>query len=202
MQDMFRIFAVKGDTFYKFSCWIKTEDVLEDSKGANLSVLNTLTTSRSVTGTSKNWEYVELYGKTSPDQNIVSLSLALGGHGSLSSGKAWFDTVEAVEIDEVPAGEIALNLDPNNLSRSNDTNESGNNPLFKILLILIPIVILSYVAFIFYKSKKYSENNEAKNTSSNNVKNAKNAKNAKKSKKDTPSEEYKIFKVSFIKKTL
>ncbi len=107
---------VKGDTFYKFSCWIKTEDVLEDSKGANLSVLNTLTTSRSVTGTSKNWEYVELYGKTSPDQNIVSLSLALGGHGSLSSGKAWFDTVEAVEIDEVPAGEIALNLDPNNLS--------------------------------------------------------------------------------------
>ncbi len=191
---------VKGDTFYKFSCWIKTEDVLEDSKGANLSVLNTLTTSRSVTGTSKNWEYVELYGKTSPDQNIVSLSLALGGHGSLSSGKAWFDTVEAVEIDEVPAGEIALNLDPNNLSRSNDTNESGNNPLFKILLILIPIVILSYVAFIFYKSKKSSENNEAKNTSSNNVKNAKNAKNAKKSKKDTPSEEYKIFKVSFDKK--
>lgn len=61
--------------------------------------------------------------------------------------------MEAVEIDEVPAGEIALNLDPNNLSRSNDTNESGNNPLFKILLILIPIVILSYVAFIFYKSK-------------------------------------------------
>jgi cbb3-type cytochrome oxidase subunit 3 len=181
---------VEGDTLYKFSCWIKTENVPDDTLGANISILYTLTTSRGVTGTTENWQYVEFYGKTSPGQDTVSLSLSLGGHGNLSSGKAWFDTVEIEKVDEVPVGDTALSLDPNNSSNSSDTNnENDNNVLFKILLILVPIIILAFVAFIFYKSKK-SSNNESKNTPSNNAK------------KTLPSEEHQIFKVTFDKKDL
>lgn len=183
---------VKGDTLYKFSCWIKTENVPEDSLGANISVLYTLTTSRGVTGTTENWEQVEFYGKTSPNQDTVPLSLALGGHGKLSSGKAWFDAVEVVEVDKVPAGEIALNLDPNNTSTSGDT-ENSTNILIKIILAAIFIAILAYAAFILYKSKKSSANNNENNISS---------KNAKNTKKAVLSEEHQIFKVSFDKKDL
>lgn len=189
---------VKGDTLYKFSCWIKTEDVPIDSIGANLSVLYTLTSSRSIIGTTENWEYVEFYGKTSPNQDTVPVSLSLGGHGSLTSGKAWFDTVEVVEVDKVPAGHTALTLDSYDSSQSGNTAEGVTNVFFKILLILIIVATLALTAFILYKSKKHSSNqdNENKNVLS------KNTKSTKKSKRAKSSDEYEVFKVRFDKKDL
>ncbi|AUG58294.1 MAG TPA: phospholipid carrier-dependent glycosyltransferase [Ruminiclostridium sp.] len=186
---------VKGDTFYKFSCWVKTENVPEDTLGANISVLYTLTTSRGVTGTTENWEYVEFYGKTSPNQETVALSLALGGHGKLSSGKAWFDTVEVVEVSEIPVGETAQSLEPDNSSQSGDAESKSSGKILS--MILIPFAILIYVLFILYKSKKSSGNDKNKNTPSDNTKNTK-----KNTNNTLPPEDQQIFKVSFDKKDI
>ncbi|MDQ2086086.1 glycosyltransferase family 39 protein [Herbivorax sp. ANBcel31] len=187
---------VKGNTLYKFSCWIKTENVSDDSIGANLSILYTHTHSRSITGTTEDWEYVEFYGKTSPNQETVTLSLSLGGHNNLSTGKAWFDNVEMVEIDDLPSGSTALNLDPDNLSQSDATDENGDGVFSKILLIILAFTILGYIAFIIYQSKKSTkDDNSQKNLS-------KTKKSKKNTKKTGVPDKLEIFKVQFDIKDL
>jgi len=64
---------VKGDTYYRLSCWVKTENVGTKTKGANISIEGSLDTSRDIRETSDNWEYLELYGKTSPNQETLLL---------------------------------------------------------------------------------------------------------------------------------
>ena len=47
-----QVVKVKGNTYYRLSCWIRTENVGLDNKGANLSVEGILDTSRDIKGTS------------------------------------------------------------------------------------------------------------------------------------------------------
>ena len=103
---------VKGNTYYRISCWVKTENVKSNIKGANLSLEGSTDTSRDVRGTSSNWEYIELYGKSSPNQESFTLTVGLGGHGNINTGKAWFDDIEVVELDTLPPGKTAINLIP------------------------------------------------------------------------------------------
>lgn len=55
---------VKPNTVYKLSCWVKASGVGAVSKGANLTVIGILDTSRDVRDTLGQWEFVELYGRT------------------------------------------------------------------------------------------------------------------------------------------
>ena len=96
--------TVKANTYYRMSCWIKTQNIGFEQKGANLSIENSLDTSKDIKGTSNYWEYVELYGKTSPNQETFTLSLGIGGYGSTNTGRAWFDSIDVVELDNLPPG--------------------------------------------------------------------------------------------------
>ncbi|MGE5551472.1 MAG: glycosyltransferase family 39 protein [Bacteroidota bacterium] len=100
---------VKPGTVYKLSCWIKAENAGPETKGANITVLGILETSKDLRDTQGKWEYVELYGRTGPKQEEVSVSLRLGGYGSLNTGRAFFDDVVMEEAD-APAGATVVNL--------------------------------------------------------------------------------------------
>ncbi len=147
---------VKGNTYYRISCWVKTENVKSDIKGANLSIEGSTNTSRDIRGTSDNWEYIELFGKSSPNQESFTLTVGLGGHGNTNTGKAWFDDIEVVELDSLPLGKTAISLDPNYKGLDSDSNSSGDNANNKYTIfasIIFVIAILAFIFFMFFKDK-------------------------------------------------
>lgn len=141
---------VKGNTYYRLSCWVKTENVGSEQKGANISIENSTDTSKDIKGTS-NWEYLELYGKTSPNQQSFTLTLGLGGYGSTNTGKAWFDSVEVVELESLPPGKSSINMDP---GWSPQSNKSGNgfNP-FLLGFVILMCGIIFYSLSIVLKAR-------------------------------------------------
>lgn len=141
---------VKGNTYYRISCWVKTENVKSNIKGANLSLEGSTDTSRDVRGTSSNWEYIELYGKSSPNQESFTLTVGLGGHGNINTGKAWFDDIEVVELDTLPPGKTAINLDPNHTSSDSNDKTSGNNTNNSYIIFVSVLFIAAILAFIFF----------------------------------------------------
>lgn len=101
---------VEPDSQYKFSAWIRTENVGEGRIGANISVVGNTIYSQDIKGTTHQWEYVELYIKTMEEVDSVELILALGGYDrlgadeNLNTGKAFFDDVALEKVDSIPEG--------------------------------------------------------------------------------------------------
>ncbi len=147
--------AVEPDSYYRLSCWIKTEGVEIEGKGANLSILGTLYRSRSIYGTSSGWEYVELYGKTGSDQKSFVITVGLGGYGGESTGKAWFDDVLVEKVDSVPEGIGVVNLYP----ESGSSNVSGGRNGHKVygsgmIWYTVIFVLILCLCYYYMKSKK------------------------------------------------
>ncbi len=140
---------VKADTYYRMSCWVKTENIGSEQKGANISIENSTDSSKDIKGTSNYWEYIELYGKTSPNQQSFTLTLGIGGYGSTNTGKAWFDSVEVVELESLPPGKSSINMDPNWNSQHNQSGNNMFNPFFIGFVILICGIILYTLSIIF-----------------------------------------------------
>jgi dolichyl-phosphate-mannose-protein mannosyltransferase len=99
-------------TVYRFSCLVRTEQVGGAAQGAGISVSGILEGSRRITGTSDGWQKVDFYGKTGKDQEQVTVSVGIGGYGSLNSGKAWFKDVLVEKSGSVPAGVSVARLQP------------------------------------------------------------------------------------------
>ncbi len=139
--------AVKANTYYRLSCWIKTENVGTDTKGVNLSVEGLTDTSADFRGTSSDWNYTELYGLTGKDQQSLILTLGLGGYGSLNTGKAWFDDVSVEEMKEPPSDVNVIKLYKAD-TPYNNSSHSG----YSLLMILIAMALIW--AFVYYFIKK------------------------------------------------
>ncbi len=123
LQDV----PVQGDSYYKLSCWVKTEGVGPDNKGANISIAGLLAASKDVRGTSAGWEYIELYGKTRKGQSSFTLTLGLGGYGSTNTGKAWFDDAGVQKIDSLPESVTAVNLYSEDSSQGKQGSQGSQN---------------------------------------------------------------------------
>ncbi len=102
---------VDPDTCYRLSCWIKAYGADVGKKGANITVLGILDTSPDFTDTRGEWEYTDLYVKTGPRQKEMTVSLRLGGYGSINRGTASFDEVRLEQIEDIPFGVSLVNLE-------------------------------------------------------------------------------------------
>lgn len=102
--------AVKPKSIYRLSGYIKAENIPTGNTGANISVLNILEHFQSFYNTDGKWEYVEVYGRTGPDQNYVEVAVRLGGYSSINTGSAAFDKIELVKVDSLPIGKGAINF--------------------------------------------------------------------------------------------
>ena len=134
--------SVKGNTYYKLSCWIRTENVGFDAKGANLSVDGLLDTSMDIQGSSNGWKYVELYGKTAKKQKAFTITIGLGGYGSLNTGKAWFDNVSVEEINKLPQGVNSVNLYTDAANGASKSSHSLLIVLFSLLISFAAVLII------------------------------------------------------------
>ena len=101
---------VEPNTIYRISCYVKAEGCGEEATGATLSIQNTFVYSDSVYDTNGQWQYLEMYGETGPDQTELTLMARIGGYGSTNVGRAWFDHFEMVAVDEVPTGALLLDF--------------------------------------------------------------------------------------------
>ena len=94
--------AVEPDTLYRLSGMIRAEGCDADGYGATLSIENVFVYSDGVYDTDGEWQYVELYGYTGPKQTALTVFARVGGYGNESKGRASFDNLSLVKMDEAP----------------------------------------------------------------------------------------------------
>jgi dolichyl-phosphate-mannose-protein mannosyltransferase len=107
-----RELAVEPDTVYRLACQVRSRNVGSKARGAGISVTDILDGSADVKGGGTGWQTLEFYGKTGPDQNKLSVTVGIGGYGSMNSGTAWFKDVTVNKVSSVPAGIRVAALQP------------------------------------------------------------------------------------------
>jgi hypothetical protein len=154
---------VKENKIYKISAWVKTENIghIEtDLLGANLSIDTHFITSPDIKGTTITWKYLELYVRPERRVKEIPVALCLGGYGSLNTGKASFDAIEVIEVDEVPTGAGLFTVTAPKIQPKAGEEKPGKFceginiiPLFVIVLIGAAVLALLITGIIILKKK-------------------------------------------------
>lgn len=121
---LYQKITVEPDSFYRFSCEVKTEDV-SDGAGANISIEDAYAKSAPLYGTN-DWTRIEFYGLTHSTQTTLSVCVRIGGFSSTSTGTAWFDNVTVEKVESIPSGAEAQNLYLEATDNSNSESENEN----------------------------------------------------------------------------
>lgn len=150
--------AVKPDTLYKLSGWIKAEGIPAGAKGANLSVMGVLDTSVDLLDTKGEWMFVELYGRTGSKQEEIKVAARIGGYGSLNKGKAWFDDLVLEAADTSPEGVKVISFAENKPSQGeNGTSKPAatTGTPFKLMGYALAFALLYAVAYrtLFHRDR-------------------------------------------------
>ncbi len=157
-----QVVSVKPSTLYKISGWIKTENVSNEGKGAILSVYLLMVSTPELKGTN-DWTYVELYGRTGPDQQALEFTAGLGGHSGESTGTAYFDDISVEETSDVPEGAAIENLYTPQQSNQNANTEQTDSKGWIITLIAGLIAAIGIIVFfVFRLSGKVEGENKSK----------------------------------------
>ncbi|MBC7962614.1 MAG: phospholipid carrier-dependent glycosyltransferase [Steroidobacteraceae bacterium] len=107
-----RELSVEPDTVYRLACLARSENVGSAARGAGISVAEIQDGSPDIKGSSNNWQLLELFGKTGSDQKKLSVTVGIGGYGSLNSGMVQFRDVTVEKVSSVPAGIRVASLQP------------------------------------------------------------------------------------------
>ncbi len=118
--------SVEPDTLYRISGMIRAEGCDEGGYGASLSLENVFVYSDAVYDTDGDWEYVELYGRTGPSQTSMTVFARVGGYGALSKGRASFDNLELVRLDEAPE-DVIVNDFYRETTRAASNDDDGDD---------------------------------------------------------------------------
>ena len=98
--------AVEPETLYRLSGYIRADGV-DGIHGANLSIEGIYAFSDECFNTEDEWEYIEYYGETGPEQRSIVVLARLGGYSGVSTGKASFADLSLTKVDSVPGDLIA-----------------------------------------------------------------------------------------------
>jgi dolichyl-phosphate-mannose-protein mannosyltransferase len=149
-----QVVSVKPSTLYKLSGWIKTENVSQEGKGAILSVYMMTISTTELKGTN-DWTYVELYGRTGPDQQALEFTAGLGGHSGESTGTAYFDDISVEEVTNVPDGVPIVNLyNPQQAPQDTNTQQADSKNWIIVLIAVLVAAIALIIFFVFKMSGK------------------------------------------------
>jgi hypothetical protein len=152
---------VEPDSYYKISCYIKTENVVkkDESKGANINIESRIETSRQIFNTSDGWEYAELYVQTGKDINEITIALALGGYYGDAMGSASFDNVSMVKMDipygsNLPEGVSLCKIGENDEAQQQVQTPHFTDSRYIMYLVFMAIIFFLVSRAIFYNRKK------------------------------------------------
>jgi predicted membrane-bound dolichyl-phosphate-mannose-protein mannosyltransferase len=104
--------AVEPKTVYRFACRVRSENVGAAARGAGISVMEIQDGSPDLKASGDNWQPLEFYGRTGPEQRRISVTVGIGGYGSLNSGTVRFRDVTVEKISNLPAGIRIAALQP------------------------------------------------------------------------------------------
>ena len=116
--------AVEPDTMYCISGMIRASDCDDDGYGATLSIEDVFVYSDGLYDTDGEWEYTELYGRTGPDQTMLTVFARVGGYGALSRGRASFDDLAVNRVVEAPEGAVVYDFFRDASADSADSGDS------------------------------------------------------------------------------
>ena len=103
---------VASSSYYKITASFKTDGVIEEGQGANISIYDAKVAFPEAMTLDSNGEWVTFtaYGVTADDQKKLELAVGLGGFGATSSGKIWIDNVSMEKVAAVPEGQPVYKL--------------------------------------------------------------------------------------------
>ncbi len=135
---------VEPDSIYRLSGMIRATDCDTDGYGANLSVEDVFVYTDALFETYGGWKYVELYGRTGPDQTELTVFGRVGGYGTLSRGAASFDNLSLVRVDEAPDTVFVYDLfrEPAEAAPSEDGDEAPARATETWLLFICVYVVV------------------------------------------------------------
>ena len=145
---------VEPETLYKFSGYVRADGV-ESGHGANLSIEGIYAFSDQYYDTEDEWQYIEYYGETGPEQDSVTVFARLGGYSGVSTGKAYFTGLSLEKTDGVPGDGIAdlwykAEADYDDEDEYHDSSTASPAGV-RIWLLLIGILYSVAALFIIYK---------------------------------------------------
>ncbi len=145
-----------ANSCYRFSCWVRTEDVGFEGKGANISIEGRLDCSNDIKGTSEGWKQIEMYCKTGNKKVKINITVGLGGYSSINTGKAWFDDVVVEKIDSIPPGigYADLSYDPQASSDGPSRERNPRTAYARPLNLFTAFFFAAAVLLYFYLNKR------------------------------------------------
>ena len=127
----YKSIEVEPNTAYKVTCMVKTENVVNQegkyTGGAQISINNTLESSRPITGTTDWTELTFMFN--SNNRTSVELGFGLGGYEEYSKGTAWFSDfkIEQGAIDSDNNWNIACFIINNINTTLTEGDKAGTN---------------------------------------------------------------------------
>jgi predicted membrane-bound dolichyl-phosphate-mannose-protein mannosyltransferase len=138
--------AVEPQTLYRIACRARSKEVGSGARGAGISVSAILEGSPDIKGSSNEWQTLEFYGRTGPDQQKLLVTVGIGGYGSLNSGTAWFKDVTVTKVGNAPAGIPIGSLRPQTAAAPVSAGGKGGMVIavlgcFGVLLVVVGTII-------------------------------------------------------------
>ena len=152
--------AVEPNSYYCFSGYIKVLEMNDQGRGANLSIGGLYIFSKGIFDASDDWRYVELYGRTGPEQRTVTLFVRVGGYSGLSIGHALFDDLTLRKVDVVPGNAKADNwytAAQTQAASSSAAEEKEPTPFWPWLLVISAFYVLLglwMMAYCFHRDPR------------------------------------------------
>ena len=147
---------VEPDSVYCLSGYVLADNV-QEGRGANLSIEGVYAFSESFYDTDQDWEYIEYYGRTGPDQHVITVYARLGGYSGESKGAACFDDLCLIKADSVPddtevdawySGQNSDDYDEDD----DEIETSVGGPVWPWLLVIGAVYVWVVISLIrFYK---------------------------------------------------
>ena len=153
---------VEPDTLYCLSGYIRAEGI-QGGHGANLSIEGVYAFSDKCYDTEGEWEYIEYYGETGPEQHLLTVFARLGGYSGESTGKAFFADLSLEKTESVPGDGIAdlwyrVTYDSDDNEEYSDEAQSEAEPKhLRNIILLIPVLYSAIALYILYHEKSRQE---------------------------------------------
>ncbi len=155
---IFQIVEVEPDSLYCFSGYIMAENV-EGGHGANLSIEGLYAFSDKCFDTEGEWEYIEYYGETGPEQHALTVFARLGGYSGVSTGKACFADLSLKKVDSVPGDGIAdlwYKDDSFDYADEDEDEPVTQRSYRKFMLLIAGIYTVAALFLIYHENKRKS----------------------------------------------
>jgi Gpi18-like mannosyltransferase len=149
--------SVRPDTLYRFSCWIKVDNVPQGHHGGNISVLGVFASSEPVVDTGGRWKRVEFYGRTGSQQRNIIVACRLGNYGEESIGRISFDDVAVHAVKGTPMAvpvydlyKVRAEQQEPEVPLSVQDARKKTNALFWIIFFSIIFILIFFLIYYFF----------------------------------------------------